>query len=291
MVKQLGLDQPIWEQYYRYMRDFLHGNWGFAYGSGEPVSSLFKSRLPASLELGFYAVILAFVFAVLFALVAAYLRGSAIDRSVRAFSSIGLGTPPFWLGLILLIVFFEHLQWLPPPDGRLSPTTAAPPNVTGFYTFDALIAGQFSVFADAAKHLVLPAFTLAFASWAFLVRLLRANLLDVSREPFMVVVRSKGFSRWHAISRHAFPNALLPTVTAAGLVLASLLTGSVLAEKIYNWPGVGALVVDSVLRQDYSVVEAFILISAFLYVGVNLIVDLLYGVIDPRVRNPSAVSA
>jgi peptide/nickel transport system permease protein len=273
------------------MRDFLHGDWGFAYGSGEPVSALFRSRLPASLELGFYAVVIALVSAVLCALVAAYLRGSAIDRSVRGLSSIGLGTPPFWLGLVLLIVFFEHLQWLPAPEGRLSPTTTPPPSVTGFYTIDALIAGQVSVFGDALQHLILPAITLAFASWAFLVRLLRANLLDVGREPFMIVVRSKGFSRWHALSRHALPNALLPTVTAAGLVLASLLTGSVLAEKIYNWPGVGALVVDSVLRQDYSVVEAFILISAFLYVAINLIVDLLYGVIDPRVRNASAVSA
>jgi ABC-type dipeptide/oligopeptide/nickel transport system permease component len=291
MEEKLGVHEPLWIQYYRYIEHFLRGDWGFSYSSGAPVTTLFREKLPASLELGLFAMLLAFGFSVLLALAAAHLRGSAVDRFVRGASSVGLGTPPFWLGLILLIVFFEHLKWLPGPEGRLSATTAPPPSVTGLYTIDALIAGQFKVFTDAVSHLILPAATLGFASFAFLVRLLRSNLLDVSRDPFMVVVRSKGFSRWHALSRHALPNAVLPTLTAGGLILAGLLTGSVLAEKVFNWPGVGALVVDSVSRQDYSVVEAFILVSAFLYVGINLIVDLLYGIIDPRVRNPSAVSS
>jgi peptide/nickel transport system permease protein len=233
--------------------------------------------------------VIAFGFSIGLALLAAHRRGSFTDKLVRGISSVGLGTPPFWLGLILLIFFFERLHLLPGPEGRLASGTAAPPNVTGLYTIDALVAGQFGTFADALSHLILPAVTLAFASFAFLVRLLRSNLLDVSREPFMVVVRSKGFSRWHALTRHALPNAFLPTLTAGGLLLAGLLTGSVLAEKVFNWPGIGALVVDSILRQDYSVVEAFILVSAFLYVGINLLIDLLYGIIDPRVRNPSAV--
>jgi peptide/nickel transport system permease protein len=290
MRQELGLDEPLWVQYYHYMSDFFGGDWGFSYTSGTAVTVLFSDRLPATLELGLAAAVIAFFFAVLLALLAAYWPASAVDKGVRGLSSIGLGTPPFWLGLILLIVFFERLRWLPGPEGRLSPDTVPPPDVTGLYTVDALLAGQMATFRDALAHLVLPALTLAFASFAFLVRILRSNLLDVRREPFMVVVRSKGFSRWHANRRHALPNASLPTLTAAGMVLATFLTGSVLAETVFSWPGVGALVVESISRQDYAVVEAFILVSAFLYVVINLIVDLLYGVIDPRVRNPSAVN-
>jgi ABC-type dipeptide/oligopeptide/nickel transport system permease component len=172
------------------------------------------------------------------------------------------------------------LAFFPPPP-------PPPPEVTRLYTVDALIAGQPGVFLDALRHLFLPAVALGLAPFAYLVRLLRANLLEVSREPFIVVVRSKGIGRWTAFARHALPNAFLPTLTASGLLLAQLLGGSVLVEKVFNWPGVGALVVDSILRQDYAVVQAFILLSAFAYVSINLVVDVLYGVIDPRVRVPS----
>jgi peptide/nickel transport system permease protein len=207
---------------------------------------------------------------------------------VRGVEFFGLGTPPFWFGLVLLIVFFEYLGWLPGPEGRLEPGRPAPPEVTRLYTVDALLAGDLATFWDAVEHLILPSVALALAPFAFLVRLLRASLLEVSREPFIVVVRSKGLGRWPAFSRHALPNAFLPTLTAAGLLLAQLIAGSVLVEKVFNWPGVGALVVDSILRQDFAVVQAFILLGAFAYVVVNLIVDILYGVIDPRVRVPSA---
>ena len=162
--------------------------------------------------------------------------------------------------------------------------TQAPDSITHFYTVDALLRGQFGVFIDAVRHLLLPAITLGLAPFAYLVRLLRANLLEVSREPFIVVVRSKGIGRLMAFARHALPNAFLPTLTAAGLILAQLLSGSVLVEVVFNWPGIGALVADSILRQDYAVVQTFILLSAFAYVIVNLVVDILYGVIDPRIR-------
>jgi peptide/nickel transport system permease protein len=151
-------------------------------------------------------------------------------------------------------------------------------------TVDALLARQWGTFKDAVAHLILPAVSLGLAAFAFLVRLLRASLLEVSREPFLVVVRSKGVSRWGAHTRHALPNAFLPTLTAAGLLFANLIAGSVLVEKVFNWPGIGALVADSILRQDFSVVEAFVMLSACVYVLINLAVDLLYGVIDPRVR-------
>ena len=285
--RKLGLEKPLVEQYVNYIADFFQGDWGFSYTTGETVAVQLARRFPATIELGLYAFILAFVFAVGLALVAAYRRGSASDGAIRALSFFGLGVPPFWFGLIVLVVFFEQFGWLPGPDGRLDLARDPPPDVTGLFTVDALIAGQFATLGDALLHLVLPAITLGLLPFAFLLRLLRANLLDVSREPFITVARSKGMSRWGAFLKHVLPNAFLPTLTAAGLLLGQLLAGSVLVEKVFNWPGAGLLVTDGILRQDFSVVQAFILLSAVIYVVANLIVDILTGVIDPRVRQPA----
>jgi peptide/nickel transport system permease protein len=284
----MGLNKPFYVQYWRYVKGVFTGDWGFAYSSGQPVKHEILARLPASSELGLYAFVFAFVFAVLFALIATYRRRPLVDGSIRAISFFGLGTPPFWLGLIALLLLSQVWGILPGPEGRLGPNTVPPPTVTHFFTIDALIAGQWGTAWDAFRHLILPAFTLGLAPFAYLVRLLRANLLDVSREPFIVVVRSKGLGRWAAFTRHALPNAFLPTLTAAGLLLAQLLTGTVLVETVFNWPGIGQFVVESILRQDYAVVQTFVLLSAVAYVVVNVIVDILYGVIDPRVRIPVA---
>lgn len=288
-VERLGLNDPMWVQYWSFISSFFRGDWGFSYSAGQPVVDQMRARLPASLELGFYAFLFAFVTAVLLALLATYRRRRTVDGAVRGLSFFGLGTPPFWFGLIVLIIFFEALGVLPGPGTRLS-ITPPPRYVTGFHTMDSLLAGRPDQFLDALRHLVLPAITLGLAPFAFLVRLLRANLLEISREPFITVVRSKGISRWRTYSRHALPNAFLPTITAGGLILAQLLGGSVLVEKVFDWPGIGALVVDSILRQDFAVVQTFVLLSAILYVLVNLIVDVLYGVIDPRVRSAGSAS-
>lgn len=284
----MGLDRPLWVQYWRYISGIFTGNWGFAYSTGQTVKHEILARLPASAELGFYAFVFAFFFAILFALIATYRRRPLVDGTIRGVSFIGLGMPPFWLGLIALLLLSQVWGILPGPEGRLGPNVSPPPTVTHFYTFDALIAGRWSVFWDALRHLILPTLTLGLAPFSYLVRLLRANLLDVSRENFIVVVRSKGLGRWSAFVRHALPNAFLPTLTAAGLLLAQLLTGTVLVEQVFNWPGIGQFVVQSILRQDYAVVQTFVLLSAIAYVVVNLLVDLLYGVIDPRVRLPVA---
>jgi peptide/nickel transport system permease protein len=283
----LGLNEPLPVQYWRYITDFLTGDWGFSYAVGQPVTTQVGSRLPASIELGLYAFLFAFVFAVVLALVSTYRRRPIIDGIVRSISFVGLGTPPFWLGLLLLVLLFDVWGILPGPEGRLTVAAPAPPEVTQIYTIDAVIAGEWSTFVDAGKHLVLPAFVLGFAPFAFLVRLLRANLLEVAREPYIVVARSKGLIRWTAFRRHALPNAFLPTLTAGGLILAQLLAGSVLVERVFEWPGLGSLVVEGILQQDFAVVQSFILLGAFAYVVVNLIVDVLYGVIDPRTRTTS----
>jgi ABC-type dipeptide/oligopeptide/nickel transport system permease component len=281
----LGLDQPLPVQYYRYMRDFFTGHWGFSYSVGSPVSAELKARLPATAELALFAFFFAFLAAVVLALVATYKRRRPVDTSIRTLSFLGLGTPPFFLGLLLLMVFFEYTKLLPGPEGRLSPAATPPPNATGFYTIDALLEGQWSTFGQAVLHLILPAVTLGMIPFAFLVRLLRANLLEVAGEPYIAFARSKGLGRWTAFRRHALPNAFLPTLTAAGLILAQLLGGSVLVERVFGWPGIGSLVVDGILQQDYAVVQACVLLSAVVFVVFNLAVDVLYGVIDPRTRS------
>src|SRR5262249_53075428 len=220
--KAMGLDQPLWVQYWRYIKGFFTGDWGFSYSSGETVAHEMGARPPASAELGLYAFAFAFIFAIVCALLATYRHRPIVDGTVRAVSFFGLGTPPFWFGLIILLLFSQVWHIFPGPDGRLGPNTTPPPALTHFYTIDAVIAGQWATFKDAFMHLVLPSLALGLAVFAYLVRLLRANLLDISRENFIVVARSKGLGRWSAYSHHALPNAFLPTLTAAGLVFAQL---------------------------------------------------------------------
>lgn len=288
---QMGLDKSIPVQYWDFIWDFVRGHWGYSYTAGASVASQIGSRLPASIELGLWAFLFAAVFAVMGALISTYRRRPFVDGVVRVTAFIGLGTPPFWLGLLLLVIFFSKLGWLPGPTGRLSSGVKPPPHILGIYTFDALVSGEFGTFWDAFKHLLLPAFCLGFGAYALLVRLLRANLLEVRNEPYLLVGRSKGVSRFRTFRRHALPNAFLPTLTAGGLLLAQLITGTVLVEKVFDWPGVGGLVADSIERQDFSVVQVFILLSACAYVVVNIFVDILHGVLDPRIKFARAGAA
>jgi len=291
LSQQIGLGRPIYVQYWRYISDFFQGNWGYSYSDGETVKKLIVERAPATIELALFSFVLAMLSAVALALLATYSHRPITDRIVRGASYIGFGTPPFFLALLLLIFFFKTFHLLPGPEGRLGVQAIPPPEVTGLYTVDALLAGQLHTFWEAVEHLILPSLALGISSWSFLVRLLRANLLEVSREPFITVARGKGLRRWTAFRRHALPNAFLPTLTAGGLVLGEFLAGSVLIERVFNWPGVGSLVFEAIIKQDYAIVQTFILLSAVLFVLVNLIVDLLYAVIDPRVRIPSVATA
>jgi ABC-type dipeptide/oligopeptide/nickel transport system permease component len=288
---QIGLDRPLYVQYWRYVSDFFQGDWGYSYSDGAPVRKLIGERAPATIELALFSFSITMLAAVGLALLSTYRHRPLTDRIVRGISYLGFGTPPFFLALLLLIVFFTSLHVLPGPEGRLGVQAAAPPEVTGLYTVDSLLAGQLDTFWAALKHLILPGLALGISSLSFLVRLLRANLLEVSREPFITVARGKGLRRWSAFRRHALPNAFLPTLTAGGLVLGEFLAGSVLIERVFNWPGIGSLVFDAIVKQDYAIVQSFILLSAVMFVLVNLVVDLLYAVIDPRVRIPSVASA
>ncbi len=288
---QIGTDKPIFTQYWLFISHFFQGDWGYSYADGKSVSALIGERLPATIELAIFSFFIAMLAAVAGALFVTYRRRPIADRILRGVSYLGFGTPPFFIALLLLIVFFRSFHLLPGPEGRLGLQSTAPPTVTHMYTLDALIAGQFGTFWASLEHLILPAVALGLSSFSFIVRLLRANLLEVSREPFITVARGKGLRRWTAFRRHALPNAFLPTLTAGGLVLGEFLAGSVLIERVFNWPGVGDLVFDAIVKQDYAVVQTFILLSAVMFVLVNLVVDLLYAVIDPRVRISTVATA
>lgn len=288
---EIGLDKPIFTQYWLYISHFFEGNWGYSYADGKSVSALIGERLPATIELAIFSFIITMFFAIALALLVTYRRRPIADRILRAVAYLGFGTPPFFIALILLIVFFRSLHWLPGPEGRLGLQATPPPTITHMYTLDALIAGKLGTFWSALEHLILPGVALGLSSFSFIVRLLRANLLEISREPFITVARGKGLRRWTAFRRHALPNAFLPTLTAGGLMLGEFLAGSVLIERVFNWPGIGSLVFDAIVKQDYAIVQTFILLAAVMFVLVNLVVDLLYAVIDPRVRISVAATA
>lgn len=279
----LGLDLPLYQQYFSYLSGFVTGDWGYSYSSGATVASVLGNRLPATLELAFYAFIIALVGAIVVATLATYFKGFG-GALAKAFSLIGLGMPQFWLALMLLLVFSVTLGVLPGPSGLLSSFLAAPPQITGFITVDALLTGNITAFSDAFAHLVLPAISLAVVPWAFLTRLLTANIRDSASAPYTVVVRSKGVSRWNTHTRHVLHNSILPTISSSGVILAALITGSVLVEEMFDWPGIGQVLVQGIQRQDFAIVQTFILLSAVIYVLANFVVDLVVEVADPRLR-------
>lgn len=279
---EMGLDRPVVTQFLIYLRDFVTGDWGRSYSLGEPVRGLLADRFPATLELGLWAFGLAFLSALVLALWGAYRRGPVSDGVPKALGILALGIPQFWFGVVALIVGFEMTGLFPGPEGRLPGGMAPPPGVTGLYTVDALLAGQGEVFLAAVHHLLLPAVALGLLPFGFLYRLLRANLADVADAPFALVARAHGASRLRVLLTVLLPNAVIPMLTAAGLILGQLLAGSVLVERVFNWPGAGMLVTQGVLQQDYAVVQVFILLSAVVYIVTNLIVDILAALIDPR---------
>lgn len=279
---EMGLDRSIPAQFMIYLRDFFVGDWGRSYALGEPVRTLLADRFPATLELGLFAFAMAFISALGLAVWGAHRQGPISDGVPRALGVFALGVPQFWFGLVLLIFGFEMTGLFPGPEGRLPATMTAPDGPTGLITIDALLRGDLGMFATALHHLFLPALALGLLPFGFLYRLLRANLSDVGNAPFALVARAHGQSRLRVMLGTLLPNAIIPMLTASGLIFGQLLAGSVLVERVFNWPGAGMLVTQGVLQQDYSVVQVFILLSAVIYIVTNLVVDILAALIDPR---------
>lgn len=282
--KSLGLDRPWHEQFTRYVSDLMHGNLGNSLSTGQPVVTELKTRLPASAELTLSGLILSLCIAVPLGILAAMKQGSWIDHICRIVATAGVSLPVFFTGLLLVYIFYFRLGWAPSPIGRLDAFATAPPNVTGFYLIDALIARDLETFAAALSQLILPAVTLAIFSLAPIARITRASMLAVLASDFVRTARASGLSTRTVILVYAFRNAMLPVITTLGMVFSFLLGANVLVEKVFAWPGIGSYAVEALIASDFAPVQGFVLAMAVLYVALNLVIDVLYGVIDPRVR-------
>jgi peptide/nickel transport system permease protein len=282
--KQLGLDKSLPEQFAGYVVDLAHGNLGTSLTTGQPVVTEIANRLPASGELTLLGLLIALAIAVPLGIVAAVREGSWIDHLCRVIVTTGVSLPVFFTGLLLVYVFYFQLGWSPAPLGRLDVFYSAPPQITGFYLIDSLAAHDFETFRAAFAQLILPAATLAIFSLAPLARITRGSMLAVMGSDFVRTARASGLTPKAVILTYAFRNAMLPVVTTLGMVFSFLLGANVLVEKVFAWPGIGSYAVEALIASDYAPVQGFVLAMAILYVALNLMIDLLYGVIDPRVR-------
>jgi len=280
---QLGLDRRWPVQFAYYLDDLAHGDLGNSLSTGQPVLTEILTRLPASAELTLAGLLIAVLIAVPLGVLAAVRPGSWIDHVCRVVSTAGVSLPTFFTGLLLVYVFYFLLGWSPAPLGRLDIFYSAPPMHTGFYLIDSLIAGDLETFRATLSQLILPAFTLGIFALAPLARVTRAAMLAALGSEFVRTARASGLSRWRIVAVYAFRNAILPVVTTLGMVFSYLLGGNILVEKVFAWPGIGSYAIDALIASDYAPVQGFVLAMAALYVTLNLLIDMLYGVLDPRV--------
>jgi dipeptide transport system permease protein len=283
LMAQFGFDRPFWQQYLDYVWNLLHGDFGLSIVTKKPVLTEFFSLFPATVELSICAIILAVLIGIPAGVVAAVKRGSWFDQSLMGVALVGYSMPIFWWGLLLIIFFSNYLQ-LTPVSGRISLLFFFPP-VTGFMLIDSLLSGQKGAFASAASHLVLPTIVLATIPLAVIARQTRSAMLEVLGEDYVRTARAKGLPTRRVVGLHALRNALIPVITTIGLQVGVLLAGAILTETIFSWPGIGKWMLDSISRRDYPVVQGGLLLIAGLVMAVNLIVDLLYGLVNPRIRH------
>ena len=281
---KLGLDQPLIVQFGRYVQDLARGDLGMSLTTGQPVATDIRARLPASAELTLLGLMVSMLIAIPLGILAATRPGSLADHACRVIATAGVSLPVFFTGLILVYVFYYLLGIAPAPLGRLDTFLSAPPQVTGFYTIDSLIAGDPEVFFGSIKQLLLPALTLAIFSLAPIARMTRASMLAVLASDFVRTARASGLSPTTVIVTYAFRNAMIPVITTLGMVFSFLLGANVLVEKVFAWPGIGSYAVEALVASDFAPLQGFVLTMAIMYVLLNLLIDILYGVIDPRVR-------
>jgi ABC-type dipeptide/oligopeptide/nickel transport system permease component len=306
MDHRLGLDLPIPIQFVNYLGAITHGDLGSSIRTSQPVTALVVQRLPMTIELSLYALLFAIPLGLLLGIVSAYRRNSPVDVGTMAFANVGVSIPIFVLGLLLAYVFAIALKGTPialPPSGRLSPGVSIKPLVdvwglqglqgplrglvdfvSNIYSLNALITGQWNVLLDAFRHMILPAIALGTIPLAIVARITRSSLLEVLGSDYVRTARAKGLADPAVVRKHGLPNAMLPVVTIIGLQLGGLLGGAVLTETIFGLPGVGHMVSESIEARDYAVVQGFVLVIAIFYLLINLLVDLSYAFLDPRIR-------
>ena len=281
--RERGLDQPVLVQYGRYLGALAQGDFGRSIVSRTPVLSDLARFIPATVELLIPSLFISVVFGFILGVAAAFYRGTWVDQVSRFLSLVGLSMPVFWLGLVMQLFFFRLLGWFP-AGGRLASVLSPPPTVTGFYTIDSLIAGQWDLFLSAMHHLVLPAVALSTLTLGIVARMTRSSLLDVMSSNYVRTARSKGLRERVVLWKHALRNALIPIITVIGLRLGQMFSGAVLTETVFAWPGVGRYAFTALRQLDFPVVMGFAVWATLIYAFVNLLVDVSYTLVDPRVR-------
>ncbi len=279
---RLGLDQPLPTQYLLFLRDALTGDLGDSLVLGQPVTTVLLERFPATLELTLAALLFAVAIGVPVGVIAAVRQYSLVDKITSVVALAGVSMPVFWLALVLVVVFTVQVNWLPFP-GRVGVDVGFT-SYTGLYLLDTLITLNFVAFWDVLKHLILPAIALGTIPMAVITRMTRSSMLEVMGEDYVRTARAKGVVPWRVVLRHALRNAMLPTITVIGLQFGLLMGGAILTELIFGWPGVGQIAIESIYRRDYAMIQGVVLYGAAFFVLVNLLVDVLYAVLDPRVR-------
>jgi dipeptide transport system permease protein len=281
---EMGLDQPVWKQFGDYAWGLAHGDFGVSIVSKSPVIKEFLTLFPATLELAFFALLIAIVLGIPAGVIAASRRGGAYDQTLMGLALTGYSMPIFWWGLILILVMSNTLH-LTPVSGRVDLIKYYYPSVTGFMLIDSVLSGQKGAFWDALHHLILPAIVLGTVPLAVVARMTRSSMLEVLEEDYVRTAKAKGLARWRVIGVHALRNALIPVVTVIGLQAGSLLAGAVLTETIFSWPGVGKWLIESIGRRDYPALQGGILLISTTVILLNLLIDMLYGLINPRIRH------
>jgi peptide/nickel transport system permease protein len=282
--KTLLLDQPLPQQFAAYLGDLLHGNLGRSLVTGQPVLRDLSTRFPATLELTLTAIGLALLIAIPLGIAGAMHKKSGIDHVARLVSTSALSLPSFFTGLLLVFVFYYLLGVAPAPLGRLAPMGFPPPERTGFMILDAILAGDGAAARDAAAHLILPALALAISAVGPLTRITRSAMLAVLSSDFIRAARGYDLPRWKIVYAYALRNAMLPVLTTAGVVFSFLISANVVVEKVFSWPGIGSYALEALVSSDYAAVQGFVLAVATLYVLINIAIDILYGLVDVRVR-------
>jgi ABC-type dipeptide/oligopeptide/nickel transport system permease component len=281
--EQMGLNKPIWEQFLIYLRHVAEGDLGKSWLTSSPVTTDILQRLPATLELITLALVLAFFIAIPLGMLTALRPGSLADRIASAYGMLAGAMPDFWWALFLVFILFGQLQVVPAPIGRIDIALLPPPQVTGFYTIDSLIAGDWAAFGSALAHLALPAFTLAFVYAGPILKMARSTMSQALLGNFILYARANGLRRG-TIARYALRNALLPVITMTGITYGYLIGGAVLIEQVFAWGGLGQYAVQAITSSDYMAVSGVVLVTTLFSLLVYLVVDLLYLAVDPRIR-------
>lgn len=280
--QQLGLNDPLYKQYLSFIGGIVSGDFGTSLITKSSVATEIFSRFPATIELAIVSIIVASIVGITLGVLSAVKQNSILDYLCMGTSLIGVSMPIFWLGLILIVVFSVILGWLP-VSGRAT-IGLEPTKITGLYLLDSLLTGNMTAFVDSLEHLVLPVIALASYSTAIIARMTRSAMLEVLGQDYIRTARSKGLVETIVVKSHGLRNALIPVSTVIGLQLGSLLGGAVLTETVFSWPGIGSYTIDAILKSDYPVVQGAVMIMAIIFVLVNLLVDLFYAFIDPRIK-------